>query len=99
MRRWILPRNDGEAVEIERFLLARGETVLVSHQPWGASWQGLESSIRNQIPDGAAVYGIELGGQPTIGGAVNIDHHRYRDEDRWRPDSSLEQVAARLGVV
>jgi len=102
-RVWVLAVNDGEAVEITRLLLERGERVVISKQRWGATWAGLEPSIQGVLrqfreahADGEIV-GIELGG-PNLYGAVNIDHHRYGNDDRSNPLSSLEQVAARLAV-
>lgn len=102
-RLWIVPVNDGEAVEIAALLGEHGETVAVTRQRWGASWAGLEAGVREAIerfraahPEGA-IYGVELAG-PDPYGAVNIDHHRYGEEDRSHPRSSLEQVAEVLGV-
>ncbi len=102
-RIFIVPVNDGEAVEIRNLLLDHGETVVVTRQPWGASWQGLEPEVVEEVEKllaenpGAQVYGVELAG-PARWGAINIDHHRYADDDRWSPKSSLEQVAELLGV-
>jgi len=103
LRIWVLARNDGEAVEIERLLKQADEHALISRQIWGASWRGLEEEIRRELvrfqeehPEGV-IYGIELAGPEQLG-AVNIDHHRYRDEDRSHPLSSLEQVAEIMGV-
>jgi len=99
MRIWVMPRNDGEAIEIEKILVTAGETVLVSRQPWGASWGSLELDIQERLraAGDAEIIGVELAG-PNPYGACNIDHHKYRDEDRRHPLSSLEQVAARLNM-
>jgi len=99
-RVWVIPLNDGEAVEIERLLKGHGETVLLTRQPWGASWAGLEPEVRKrlgELPSGVLVYGVELAG-PNSYSAINLDHHRYADEDRSNQLSSLEQVANILDV-
>jgi hypothetical protein len=100
---WVLAVNDGEAVEIVRVLGERGEEMRISRQPWGATWEGLEADIqadllqfRNANPE-SVILGIELAGA-NIYGAENIDHHRYDNDDRSNPLSSLEQVGIRLGV-
>lgn len=95
----VVPVNDAEAVEIRKLLGEQGEAVAVSRQRWGASWAGLEPEVRaaiaafRQAHPGGLIYGVELSG-PDPYGAVNIDHHRYGDEDRGQAASSLEQVAA-----
>jgi hypothetical protein len=99
-RIWVVPQNDGEAIEILRLLEAQQETVLITGQHWGATWDALEPEIQRRLdgsPNNVAVYGIELGG-PNRYNAINIDHHKYKDEDRSNPLSSLEQIAAILGV-
>ncbi len=103
-RLWVLPLNDGEAVEIRRLLEHHRETVLLSRQSWGASWAKLEPKLaqrardfRNQCP-GGEIFGVELAGSNPFG-AIDIDHHRYRDDDRSHPLASLEQVARILGVL
>ncbi len=48
-RIWVVPKNDGEAVEIARLLRDRGERVLVTRQPWGATWVGLEETVRREL--------------------------------------------------
>ena len=99
----MLAVNDGEAVEIERLLHQRSECVFASVQRWGATWAGLEPSIQDSLRQfrktnaGGEIIGIELGGTNPYG-AVDIDHHRYGDDDRSNSLSSLEQVAARLPV-
>jgi len=101
-RVWVVPCNDGEAVEIIALLREAGEHVLVSQQPWGASWAGLEPELRRQLdhqtaaPRSCQVEGVELAG-PNPYGAANTDHHYYKSDDRRSPLSSLEQIAARLG--
>jgi hypothetical protein len=96
---WVVPNNDGEAVEIIRLLQAHSQPVLVTSQPWGASWAKLEPAIQEQLhaAAGKRILGVELAG-PNPYGAIDIDHHRYADQDRAHPLSSLEQVAQLLGV-
>ena len=100
---WIVPVNDGEAVEIRNLLVDAGEKVITTRQAWGATWQNLEPGVVAEVekllatsPD-AEVIGIELGGSARWQGR-NIDHHRYYDEDRSNMKSSLEQIADLLGV-
>ena len=99
-RVWVVPHNDGEAVEIVHLLEAQEENFLTTSQLWGATWEALESEIQyrlERIGPGVVVYGIELGG-PNKYCAINIDHHRYKDDDRSNPLSSLEQVAVILDI-
>ena len=51
--------------------------------------------IQETVPDTDEVYGIELQGDTKC---KNIDHHKYGDDDRTNPKSSLEQVAEILQV-
>jgi hypothetical protein len=110
----VAPANDGESVEAANLARQHGVKVLVTKQPWGASWTGMEGSTglepeveqaihdwRAENPTGT-VYGLELRGENDLG-AENIDHHRYTlpggvVDDRHNPKSSLEQVADLLGV-
>lgn len=100
---FIVPANDGESVEIRRILMAKKIDHVVTRQPWGATWVGLEPSVVKEIEgflstnSSAVIYGVELGG-PARWGAINIDHHIYRDENRSNEKSSIEQVATLLGV-
>jgi len=93
-RLWILPVNDGEMAEIARLLAEHGEETLISRQPWGARWDGLEPAILSAMAAnrGSEIIGVELAGSPPPG-ARNIDHHRYPGDDRSHPLSSLEQIA------
>lgn len=50
-----------------------------------------ESLLGTIDPDKVDVYGIEL--QGNAGGARNIDHHAYGEDDRRNPKASIEQVA------
>jgi hypothetical protein len=97
----ITPVNDLEAIEIKKLCELHHQLVLVTGQQWGASWSGLEPQIQSIIansPKGVYFYGVELQGTAPYTNCYNIDHHRYGDDDRWNPKSSLEQVAELLGV-
>lgn len=104
IRLWVVPHNDGEAVEIVRLLASAGESCLITHQPHGATWEGLEPELRERLgrlrisDPGCRILGVELAG-PNRYGASNIDHHSYSDDDRTNPLSSLEQCAALLGIA
>lgn len=78
-RLWIIPKNDLEAKAIAEMLERNGERYLVTGQKWGASWDGLEQEIKEQIAEaqreGKQVNGVELKGRPE--GSNNIDHHIY----------------------
>jgi len=96
----VVPHNDLEAKTIQELLQAVGEDVLVTDQSWGATWSGLEAWIQARlraVPAGTIIYGVELAG-PNAFGAIDIDHHIYAGEDRSNPLTSLEQVAAVLGL-
>ena len=99
-RLWVTPNNDLEAKTIVEMLQREGEEFLVTGQEWGASWEKLEEEIKEKIAKakqmGQDVYGVEL--QGASDGAINIDHHIYGEDDRSNPNSSIEQVAAILGV-
>jgi hypothetical protein len=101
---WIVPMNDLEAVEIRNMLADAGETVIISNQRWGASWEGLEAEVvaeieqlRSQNPD-AEIVGIELYGQPQWEAARTVDHHMWGDDDSGHEMSSIEQIAEEIGV-
>lgn len=99
-RLWISPNNDIEAKAIIELLKRNNEDVLVTKQQWGASWENLEEEIKAKIQEAKdkqeVIYGIEL--QGDFDGAINIDHHKYGDDDRSNSKSSIEQVADILGV-
>jgi hypothetical protein len=103
-RIWIVPVNDGEAVEIRNLLRRQGERVFTTAQPWGASWAGLEPELATSIETALGadpslgVIGVELAG-PTRWGGRNVDHHFYKGDDRRHPLSSLEQVAVLLDTT
>ena len=102
-RLWIVPDNDLEAETISSLLTGAGERCLITRQPWGASWGKLEPEICSQIKafrhdhPYCPIYGVELAGNALLG-ALNIDHHSYPNDNRYSSDSSLEQVAALLGI-
>lgn len=48
-RMFICPKNDLEAVSIVNYLQRNGEQVLITNQNWGASWDGLESEIKEVL--------------------------------------------------
>ncbi len=105
VRIFICPVNDGEAVEIRNLLRDHGERVVITRQPWGASWQGLEVGVVAEVegllienPE-AEVIGVELGGPVLRWNGRNVDHHRYSDDDRSNQKSSLEQIVDLLGVT
>lgn len=96
---FIVPNNDGEAVEIQNILNQNGYNYLVTNQLWGESWECLENDIKSEIQNyNDTIYGIELQGNPITKMCVNIDHHKYYNDDRSNPLSSLEQVANIIGV-
>lgn len=99
-RLWVSPNNDLEAKTIIEMLQREGEEFLVTGQAWGASWEKLEEELKTKIVEarkrGQEVYGVELQGNSN--GAINVDHHTYGEDDRSNPKSSIEQVAAILGV-
>ena len=102
---FIVPANDGEAVEIRKILLVKKVDHVVTRQPWGATWAGLEPAVVETVEGflstnpSAVVHGIELGGPARWNwNAINIDHHIYRDDNRSNEKSSIEQVALLLGV-
>lgn len=103
-RIWICPVNDGEAVEIRNLLEDLGEVVVMTKQPWGATWASLEPGVVSRVEKllnedpGVEIVGIELGG-PVRWNGRNVDHHNYKGDDRSNPFSSLEQVAAELDVT
>ncbi len=94
-RVWVVPNNDLEAVTIIELLKRKGERVIITNQQWGASWEGLEPEAKELLSKEAVVYGVELQGDSPY---RDIDHHRYGDDDRTNPKSSLEQVAEILEV-
>lgn len=103
-RLWVVPVNDAEGVEIVRLLRNQGEFVVASDQRWGATWNALEEHVQAEIRKfrkehaEGRIYGVELGGTNPYG-AIDIDHHLYRDSDRRNPLSSIEQVAQITGTV
>lgn len=99
-RLWVIPNNDLEARTIGEMLKREGENFLVTGQAWGASWNNLEVELKEKIDEAIknnmTIYGVELQGDSN--GAINVDHHKYGEDDRSNPKSSIEQVAEILGV-
>lgn len=96
----VTPVNDGESVQIKNILENKNIKTLITKQGWGASWDGLESEIKEKIESyknkNYKIFGVELQGQAPEG-ATNIDHHKYDGDDRSSDKSSLEQVADLIG--
>lgn len=96
----VTPVNDGEAIQIKNILENKNIKTLITKQGWGASWDGLEPEIKEEIKNlknkNFEVFGVELQGTAPEG-AVNIDHHKYDGDDRSSDKSSLEQVADLIG--
>lgn len=92
----VSPINDLESFEIVKTLLDNGyelnKNLFVTLQPWGASWEKLESYIKNDLQNYPSdkIYGVELIGNI---GYNNIDHHSYGDDNRENERSSIEQIA------
>jgi len=112
-RLWIVPENDLESKAIAEMLEREGEKFLVTNQAWGArweghfdekkqEWQGMEieniDEIKKALEENIEVYGVELQGSFEGGDVINIDHHKYWDDDRSNEKSSIEQVAEILGI-
>ena len=99
---FVVPKNDAEAVRIGEILTYKTNKevkVLVTAQTWGASWENLEKSIKEELETlqhSHQIYGVELKGTPLFSGA-NIDHHYYDGDDRSNEKTSLEQVAELIG--
>src|ERR1035438_7177299 len=94
-RVWVVPQNDLEALAIRQLLESSGEQVLVTNQPWGATWDGLEGGIQErleELPRETRVYGVELGGSNSFG-ATNIDHHTYQGDEIGRAVRSEEHTS------
>lgn len=96
---FVTPKNDAEAVRIVEILTKANIKVLLTAQNWGASWENLEPSIKEELEtlqNSHQIYGVELQGAPLFGGA-NVDHHCYYGDDRSNEKTSLEQVAELIG--
>lgn len=103
-RLWVVPQNDLEAVEVINLLRLHGETVLVSDQRWGASWEKLEPEVRAEIERAVeadptlVVIGLELAGENSWAGET-VDDHRWGAGDRVVGQTALTQVAEILGIT
>lgn len=100
---FIVPRNDGEAVRAVEILEAlRAPNLRVSKQAWGATLdreglparlpEGVKRVVVFEIPSIATESELRAKGIEV----VIVDHHFYKDVDRRRDDSSLEQLASLL---
>ncbi|MDR0397799.1 MAG: hypothetical protein LBH36_01280 [Candidatus Nomurabacteria bacterium] len=97
---FIVPNNDAEALAIQQLLQEHGADFIITNQPWGASWDGLENTIRQQILEnsGKQIFGVELKGNSSFEDGYNIDHHSYSQDDRTTEKTSLRQIAELIGV-
>lgn len=98
---FIVPKNDGEALCIVDMLKSNGykegKDLFVTGQTWGASWENLETEIKDILKDNTkTIYGVELQGEAPAH-AKNIDHHIYENDNRYSDKSSIEQVAEMIG--
>lgn len=100
---FVVPRNDGEAVRAVEILEALGAPHLrVSKQAWGATLD--REGLPARLPDGVKrivvfeIPSITTENELRQNGieVVIIDHHFYKDVDRRRDDSALEQLATIL---
>lgn len=90
---FVVPNNDAEAIQIQKILLDKKQNFLVTQQQWGASWEGLEDKIKEKLQNfKGQIYGVELQGNNIYDG-LNVDHHKYNDDDRSNKLSSIQQVA------
>jgi hypothetical protein len=99
---------------LEQAGFKEGVDLFVTNQPWGASWEGLEQGIKDAISsvDPACVYGVELKGDSPYNnvdhhyycdknwttGEVLYEDDRTRDQNGEPKTTSIEQVAAMIGV-
>ena len=110
---FILPSNDGEARRACEILkLVGAPRVHISQQGWGAVLDREMSCLDWSQAQGASkVLIFEIPGKRNKNGVISceedfilkgmelviIDHHYYRWVDRYRPDSSLEQLCQFIG--
>ena len=78
-----------------------GVKALDSNLFWyNATYENLSDEIKGAVnlalANGTPVYGLELRG--NMEGVINIDHHKYEDEDRYNEKATIEQVAEILGL-
>ena len=72
---FVVPKNDAEAIRIAEILINQEIKVLVTAQTWGASWENLEKSIKEELETlqhSHQIYGIELKGNPVFS-VANIE--------------------------
>ena len=102
---FILPANDGEAVEIARMLKAAGaKDIRISNQTWGARLDAEPSDqLRNlketvvaiEMPSPELERKLREQGKKVF---VVVDHHDYDGLERSLSESAIEQIAGALGV-
>lgn len=100
---FIIPRNDAEAIASINLIKETSDAIVIeSSQNWGASWDNLEEDIKTMLKeyddDNYEVYGVELKGIPLSFRFKNIDHHYYKDDNRYKDKTSIEQIADILEV-
>lgn len=96
-KKFIVPLNDAEAYAIRDMCIRQNQDVLGVEIGWGATWEKvLEMHPALTLYTGVLV-GIELQGQRPKNG-ISIDHHTDETGGRYNTYSSLDQVAAMLGV-
>ncbi len=98
---FVVPANDGEAIRAIQILQSsKAKHLRVSSQSWGAVLEK-ESILKEKMPPEIKriaffeIPGVKEEEELRKMGyeVVFFDHHAYRDLDRRRPESSLEQLA------
>lgn len=101
---FVVPHNDGESWRASAILEAIGAPHLrLSRQKWGAKFE-LEKIPRNALDGVKRILTFEMPG-PEAEAAfrargyeiVVIDHHVYEGLNRYRTESSLEQLCEKIG--
>lgn len=110
---FILPSNDGEAKRaIEILDAVNAPRMHISQQGWGAVLDREMSHLNWDLAKGASkVLVFEIPGKRNKNGIISteeefllrgldlviVDHHYYKWVDRYRPESSLEQLCEYIG--
>lgn len=96
---FLIPANDGEAVRAAQILEAvKAPHLLVSHERWGVTLDkiNLDSKILQQVKRVVIfeIPGVEIEDKLRAQGleVIVIDHHAYKNLDRRKPESSIEQL-------
>lgn len=105
----ICPRNDEESLMIARIAEKAKIPTLISSQPHGAKLakeSDLLGRIQDVNPEAGTLVIVEIPGvavEDELKGLgyeiVIIDHHRYDDLNRMKPQSSLEQFLAYFEIT